>query len=1811
MLLQTGGMTVMAEGKVENKEEQKKEYVTTIPYTQQSGETNFFTFAEGKWDEGDGTHTWSNAINKDKPEETYYEVKFTGHKIDVYAGKNHPMGKVKYTIDGEDKGIYSLYNPTNQQEVKIATFNGLSEKEHTLKAVATGEKDNGSTDCKIDAGKVVVYHDRYKITSLVPKKTEYTLAEGREAVLEYDVKPSYADRGEVTFSSSDKNVVTVTKDGKMTAEGVGEATVTLEAKEDKQKATVNVTVTEGTAELDGTIVDSNQQYTTEEKYDTVSKMDKVVSGELSAWKNDTAVSQISLFTKDARVKNVSVSVSDFISKNGQKIDKKNVETTFIKSVQAYTGMDGYGDPNRPVPTGNRKEASEVLYQSTPITVPSKTLQNIWVSVNVPKNTAAGDYTGTVTVTGDKVNTPLTFTYTLHVADATLKDAAEFKDGFDIELWQNPYRVAEYYGVEPFSEKHFEILKPHMEKYKSIGGHAITTTIVDDAWAGQTYGEKDVKFPSMIKWTKKTNGQFTFGYTDFDKWISFNKKLGIGDKIVCYSIIPWNHKVTYYDEKQKKNVTVTLNTGSAEWTNMWTAFLKDLMKHMEDKGWKEETYIGIDERGFDVRAFDLIDSIVGKDGEPFKTAGAMDGFVQKKDMAMRVDDLNVGSIAVKDHPTEFEQMRQEREAAGLRTTVYTCTGHIPGNFSLSAPGESYWTMLYSYSVGGAGYLRWAYDSWVKDPLRDTTHNAFEAGDCFLIFPDEKNAKNPVSKSSLRLEKMAEGVRDVNKLMQMKNEVTAMGTKVDALLKTVKPNYDANNLYLTEKGKTDLATDMKTFKSKVADLTKEYAELKKSGTTEVESLAIKEGASQNVTVGQTLQLHADLKPDTLLNTQVKWTTSSSKIATVSKDGLVTGKKTGTATITATSLQDTKKKAEIKINVKPIEIDKNAQVSYYSFENDVNDKWGTRNGTNNGAKFVDGKEGKAIEIKNGNTVSFAENKDLNHDWTVGYWVYDEGKKTDRSSVLTSKGGERSLDNRIATDNLKAGVHVRNDKSGVLTFQYEVPQKQWVHLTWTNNKNDGLKLYANGKLIATNTWTKTNDFFAPIDVIGGDGFAGKVDDLKVYNRALTPEEVKESFKTKGLNLSATEVTLTEGQRYEIETDLVSDNDDKTITFTSSNDKVASVDADGVITAHKKGTAKITVENKAGGFKETVTVHVKKDLKLHYTIPQYVLPEENLKDIDKPTDEKNQYLGQPDMVMLKDNQTLITSYPKGHGCGPLVMKVSEDAGETWVEKKDTPESWKKSLETPTMYRLDMTDGTEKLVLITGRPEWHGNKTGGWDMSVSNDGGKTWSESKTYCQTRKDGSQNFSTVAMASLVQLKDENGKFIDKWMGVYHDSKTFVNYKSYLTFDEKGEPHWSEPEEYLEKYRSIEQSAQICEVGMFRSPDGERIVALARAQSHQHRSLMFYSDDEGKTWSEPEELQGALQGERHKAMYDPISNRLVVTFREITLDNNGNGKIEGNDWVAGDWIAWVGTYDDLMEQNEGQYRILLDEDWTNNAKSGDTGYTGLTVQPNGTFIMDSYGHWDKEYSQKYIDPSTGQYNATTDLCYIRQAKFTLGEIDQLAGLVDKSALQKLVDSCKDTSAAGYTEDSFEKFAEALKQAQEVLASTKVQQIEVDNAKDTLEKAYNSLVKEENTDELREQLEQKLEEAKKQDTTNCTEQSVDALNEAIQNAEAVLGNADATKEELIDAIDRLNKAIDGLEKKPSPEEPDNKPDNKPDENQNNKPTDKPNNKPDNQPNNKPNVEGNHAAKTGDMSHAGMWTGLIVLAGVLGVFAFRRRKTTK
>ena len=75
------------------------------------------------------------------------------------------------------------------------------------------------------------------------------------------------------------------------------------------------------------------------------------------------------------------------------------------------------------------------------------------------------------------------------------------------------------------------------------------------------------------------------------------------------------------------------------------------------------------------------------------------------------------------------------------------------------------------------------------------------------------------------------------------------------------------------------------------------------------------------------------------------------------------------------------------------------------------------------------------------------------------------------------------------------------------------------------------------------------------------------------------------------------------------------------------------------------------------------------YTIPLVDLANETQRQtiVDR---EPGQYLGHPTTVLLEDNKTIITVYPKGHGRGAIQMKRSNDGGKTWSQRLPTPQSW-------------------------------------------------------------------------------------------------------------------------------------------------------------------------------------------------------------------------------------------------------------------------------------------------------------------------------------------------------------------------------------------------------------------------------------------------------------------------------------------------------------------------------------------------------------
>ena len=119
-------------------------------------------------------------------------------------------------------------------------------------------------------------------------------------------------------------------------------------------------------------------------------------------------------------------------------------------------------------------------------------------------------------------------------------------------------------------------------------------------------------------------------------------------------------------------------------------------------------------------------------------------------------------------------------------------------------------------------------------------------------------------------------------------------------------------------------------------------------------------------------------------------------------------------------------------------------------------------------------------------------------------------------------------------------------------------------------------------------------------------------------------------------------------------------------------------------------------------------------------------------------------------------------------------------------------------------------------------------------------------------------------------------------------------------------------------------------------------------------------KFWSKPVEAPVTLNGERHKAEYTD-DGRLFITFRSIERDHKRVKKMRklGGEkkWYSEGWVAWVGTYDDLKNGTEGQYRIKLAHIYTDNQKQpeyyaeADTGYCGNVVLPDGTIMTSTYG--------------------------------------------------------------------------------------------------------------------------------------------------------------------------------------------------------------------------------------------------------------------
>jgi len=228
---------------------------------------------------------------------------------------------------------------------------------------------------------------------------------------------------------------------------------------------------------------------------------------------------------------------------------------------------------------------------------------LWVTVQVPKSAAAGDYAGELTI-ALKGGGPFKVPVKLAVQDWALPDTQDYRTW--MEVIQSPDTLAIEYKLTPWSEEHWRMIGQSLSLIGSVGSRVIYIPLIGHG----NFGNEE----SMVRWIRRGGG-YEQDYTVMEKYLDAVEKNMGKPKIV--TLWAWDvhvmkpgagtkHKeavtlaeatggppVTVYDPATKKTDLVYLPPyetpeGKAQWAPVW----KELRRRLEKRGLWDAAMLGV-------------------------------------------------------------------------------------------------------------------------------------------------------------------------------------------------------------------------------------------------------------------------------------------------------------------------------------------------------------------------------------------------------------------------------------------------------------------------------------------------------------------------------------------------------------------------------------------------------------------------------------------------------------------------------------------------------------------------------------------------------------------------------------------------------------------------------------------------------------------------------------------------------------------------------------------------------------------------------------------------------------------------------------------------------------------------------------------------------------------------------------------------------------------------------------------------------------------------------------------------------------------
>lgn len=297
-------------------------------------------------------------------------------------------------------------------------------------------------------------------------------------------------------------------------------------------------------------------------------------------------------------------------------------------------------------------------------------------------------------------------------------------------------LAQYYNVEVWSERHWEIVENYAKEAVKSGVNTLLTPLFTPPLDTLVGGER---LTTQLVDVTVEGGKYSFGFDKLGRWIEMCDRVGIEQLEMNHFFTQWGAEhapkiMATVDGEYKKIFGWETEAAGSEYTEFLHVFLDALIPYLKEKGVDKRCFYHISDepQAIHLENYRKARNIVSEKLKDYTIIDALSNYEFYRDGV--VDCPIPGS----NHIVPFI----ENKVPDL-WVYYCCSQNVDVvNRFVSMPGariRMIGSQMYKFDI--RGFLHWGFNFWncrysvrAINPFNETCGEYFTpAGDCFLVYP----------------------------------------------------------------------------------------------------------------------------------------------------------------------------------------------------------------------------------------------------------------------------------------------------------------------------------------------------------------------------------------------------------------------------------------------------------------------------------------------------------------------------------------------------------------------------------------------------------------------------------------------------------------------------------------------------------------------------------------------------------------------------------------------------------------------------------------------------------------------------------------------------------------------------------------------------------------------------------------------------------------------------------------------------------------------------------------------------------------------